>query len=107
VRHTTSLTVSIRKASYDPCPVKWVLQSSRATGGGTPQDTHAGGIVDVEVFIGRSGIPTDEVIEQVVDEDRGGGAVGATGDVAPTVVTAGVDLAGFIGTGGAAVSQSR
>ncbi len=40
------------------------------------------------------------MIEQVVGEGGRGAAVSAAGDVAPTVVTAGVDLSRLVGTGG-------
>ncbi|HEY6284270.1 MAG TPA: hypothetical protein VIX20_01290 [Ktedonobacteraceae bacterium] len=40
------------------------------------------------------------MIQQVVGEGRGGAAVGATGDVAPTVVATCIDLPCFAGAGG-------
>jgi len=75
--------------------------------GGTTQDTIAGGVVGVELFVGGSGIPTHEVIKQVIGQGCGGAAVGAAGDVAPAIVATGVDLPCFGGAGGTgAISQA-
>jgi len=52
----------------------------------------ARGIVDVEILVGGTGIPTDEVVEQVVGQRGGGAAGGAADDVTPIVVATGVDL---------------
>ena len=41
------------------------------------QDTHAWGVVNVEVCVVGTGIPTGEMVEQVVRE-RGSGAAGGT-----------------------------
>ncbi len=59
--------------------------------GGAAQDTIARSIVDIEVLVGRASVPTDEVIQEVIGERRGGAAVRTAGDVAPAIVTAGVD----------------
>src|SRR5205823_4035226 len=48
---------------------------------GAAQHPIARGIVDVEILVGGIGIPTDEVVEQVVGERRRGAAGGVGGDV--------------------------
>ena len=65
----------------------------------------ARGVVHVELCVVGACVPTDEVVEQVVGEGSGGTAVGATGDVAPAVVAAGVHLAAVARTGGDRVSD--
>jgi len=45
------------------------------TGGGAAQDSCARGIVDREVFALRACIPTDEVIQEVIGEGRGGATI--------------------------------
>ncbi len=67
--------------------------------GRAAQHARARGVVDIEVFVLRSSVPTDEVIEQVVGEGGGGAAVGAAGDIAPTIVAAGVDLPSLVRAG--------
>jgi enolase len=51
-------------------------------------------------------VPTDKVIQEVVRERGRGAAVGAAGDVAPAIVTAGVDLSRLVGAGGTAGVQA-
>ena len=65
----------------------------------------ARGVVDVELGVSRAGVPTDEVVQQVVGQ-RGSGALTA-GDVAPTIVTADVDRGGLGGAGGASKISSN
>ena len=43
--------------------------------GGAAQDARARGIVDREVFALRACIPTDEVIQEIVSEGRGGATI--------------------------------
>lgn len=47
------------------------------------------------------------MIEQVIGERGGGAAGGAAGDVAPGIVTAGVNLPGLVGAGGTTGVQTR
>ncbi len=70
--------------------------------GRAPQHARTRGIVDVEVLVLCAGVPTDKVIQEIIGERRGGTAGGAAGDIAPTVVTAGIDLPGLVGAGGTA-----
>ncbi len=77
------------------------LHGGAAAIGGAAQDAVARAVVDVELGVGRACVPTDEMVQQVVGQRRGGAAVGAAGDVAPRVVTAAVDQGGLGGAGGA------
>ncbi len=65
------------------------------------QHARAGGIGDVEFFVGRADVPLDEVIQEIVGERDGGTAGGAVGDVTPAIVTARVDGPIQVGAGGA------
>ncbi len=75
-------------------------------GGRTPQHAGARGIVDVKVLVLRTCVPTDKVIQEVVGECRGGAAVGTAGDVAPAIVTAGVDLSRLVGASGTSAVET-
>ena len=69
--------------------------------GRAAQDSVARAVVDVELCVVGACVPTDEVIQQVVAQRRGGAAVGAAGDIAPGVVAAAIDQGGLGGAGGA------
>ncbi len=55
--------------------------SGATTGGRATQDTVARGVVDGEVLVVGTSIPTDEVIQEVIGEGRGGASGGVVVEI--------------------------